>query len=259
MQVDSGGLDTGVPWTIAAPTSRSTPVCGTCLGEIPARTPPVRKGAAHTRVHHIGCVATTLGRLENLSGWIAMTDQAKTMAQHQWEARGVELQSQHELETPDIAVTQGPESEAQTQTGNSAEAGVIGLKNMNFWGNIPWSALHHRINTVKVVPETIRPAVADFRKALCEGAQSAADTATETMHIKALLFSDHIIFSTARRSRGGAREQRGETLARYPPAVANGMGRVMVSSVGRGQECRTESSRWGQICCSTDGVGCASH
>eukprot|EP00973_Karenia_brevis_P004759 653781-Karenia_brevis.AAC.1 len=56
-------------WHVSVPGSRSGAVCSTCCGNITAKTPRVRRGGAHARVHHIACVASQLGVVEDLAGW----------------------------------------------------------------------------------------------------------------------------------------------------------------------------------------------
>ena len=77
MHVDeegAGGAEAaaGPAWAISAPTSRSMAMCATCLGEVPARTPRVRRGGPGARVRHIGCVAHLCGPVDRLAGWSAL-------------------------------------------------------------------------------------------------------------------------------------------------------------------------------------------
>ena len=47
------------------------------------------------------------------------------------------------------------------------------LLHMGFWDGISWDALHDPIPTVRVVPEAVRYAIADLRKAMCDAALGA--------------------------------------------------------------------------------------
>ena len=83
-----------------------------------------------------------------------------------------------------------------------------------FWNRIPWDALHEPIRTTKIVPESIRPAIADLRRALCQKIGAETGQPMEECVLKALWFSDRILFATKRKARGGRRGQQGETLVR---------------------------------------------
>ena len=85
---------------------------------------------------------------------------------------------------------------------------------MEFWDLLSWDRLHDPVRTVRVVPGAIQCAVADLRKALCDAMLAATTEQEQARLLKAILFSDRLLFAAARRRRGGARGQRGETLAR---------------------------------------------
>ena len=88
------------------------------------------------------------------------------------------------------------------------------LRHMDFWSNVSWDSLHDPVITLTVMPEAVKPAIADLRKALSDAASAVAGTHAETIFSKALLFSDRILFSSVRKRRGGQRGQKGETVAR---------------------------------------------
>ena len=86
--------------------------------------------------------------------------------------------------------------------------------NLGFWRGVSWEQLHDPVGTMKVVPDAVRPAIAELRHAICKAAEPAQDPDMLNCCLKALLFSDRLLFAISRRGRGGSRGQRGETLAR---------------------------------------------
>ena len=64
------------------------------------------------------------------------------------------------------------------------------------------------------MPEAVRPPVAELRHAICKAYEAAQDPDSQNCCLKALLFSDRLLFAVAKKGRGGARGQRGDTLAR---------------------------------------------
>ena len=96
------------------------------------------------------------------------------------------------------------------------EPSVVGgtLLNLDFWRCVSWEQLHDPVGTSKVVPEAVRHSVAELRHAICKAYEAATDLDTQDSCLKALLFSDRLLFAVAKKGRGGARGQRGDTLAR---------------------------------------------
>ncbi len=88
------------------------------------------------------------------------------------------------------------------------------LANTNFWNTIPWSALHDPVRTFDVIPDAVKPAIADFTRCRAMGVQANQGTPQEEHYLKALFFSDRVLLSSSKRSRGGARGQKGETLTK---------------------------------------------
>ena len=215
-QAPSAVVSEGAQWSIAAPRSRHTAVCVTCCSDIAPRLPRVRRGHRFARAHHVGCVALQCGAVERLSGWDSLDDNAKTIAQTQYDS-AVEACPRA---PPGAGPTQGEPAEMDAEPSRDSVHHVVpesvtdDLRNMNFWNSIPWSALHDSVRSFDVIPPAAKPAIADFRQKIATEIAAHEGCADEELYLKALFFSDRLLFSSSKRSRGGARGQKGETLAR---------------------------------------------
>ena len=88
------------------------------------------------------------------------------------------------------------------------------LRNIDFWSEVDWEALHDPIRTMSIVPKELRLEIAELRGALARLACDSASQQDEVHAWKAFVFLDRLLFCASRRRRGGARGQRGETVNR---------------------------------------------
>ena len=173
----------------------------------------MRRGSARARVHHIGCVADQCGVLEQVRGWTTLAPDVQSVAR----AALNDTMAAGAAPAPHAdAEMQGAAARAEAEHVPRMSDASIGtdLRHMDFWSNVSWDSLHDPVITLTVVPEAVKPAIADLRKALSDAASAVAGTHAETIFIKALLFSDRLLFSSVRKRRGGQRGQKGETVAR---------------------------------------------
>ena len=131
----SSGLTYGL-WNISVPKGSTSAICGTCLEAIRPKEPRVRQGAAHSRVHHIGCTSTKCGPVSSVHGWtdLSFADQAKAQALFEVSAGA----NQSAVESILAAAGAGISDSMQVDE----DASTNRLSNMNFWDSIPWEALH---------------------------------------------------------------------------------------------------------------------
>ena len=179
------------------------------------------RGDKHSRVHHVACVALLCGRLENVTGWDALPEPARAAASTAADHRpGQERGQQHQ---PDVSIPLVlPRCEGGVENAGVASASFAAgpidarpsVTNLQFWDGIDWAALHQPVRVSRVVPDTVKPAIADLRKALADKVEAEVGGPAEESCMKALWFLDRLLFSTKRRTRGGRRGQHGETLAR---------------------------------------------
>ena len=144
-------------------------MCASCLGEVAARTPRVRCGERRARVHHISCAAARCGPLQSLPRWLELGEPAQTAALADYDSRSADANAvgdsaavadEGDAPMADVAVDAGAAAAPEADV----PAAVVGqLHGMEFWRLIPFDRLHDRVRTVKIVPEALRPAVADLR------------------------------------------------------------------------------------------------
>jgi len=207
------------------------------------------QGIAHARVHHVRCGAQRCGAsLESLPGWAQLAPPARAAAQAQQpqqpgSALGTAVAFPLFLPRCEgVQATIGSSADGppggSDGGGGQSHAGAAGaagsgrgagpsapqeetpqlhdktLKHMDFWSGVRWDALHDGVRTSRVVPQPLRPAVADLRKALAAEIANQEGRPLEEACFKALWFMDRLLFATRRRGRGGRRGQHGETVAR---------------------------------------------
>ena len=204
-------------WSVTAPQGRHIAICATCCSDIPPRMPRVRRGGERARVHHVGCVALQCGALNLLSGWSELSAQAKSVAMAQFDCSRASSSASASPEAPaesDVAMaSNGAASQAEAAPAAPGPEERL-LQRMAFWSEVPWRAMHDPIRSIDCVPDAAKPALAELRGSLAAAAQRSAGLAEEECYLKAFFFLDRLLFAAVRKQRGGARGQRGETVAR---------------------------------------------
>ena len=204
-------------WSISAPTGRHIALCATCCSDITSRMPRVRRGDVHGRVHHVGCVAAQCGPPQLLGGWGSLDSKSQAVAVAHYEGSpagdGPAAREQAQ-EQVDASMSSG--DHASRDAASPAEAGPEEriLQRMEFWDHVPWAALHDPTRSIDSVPNAVKGPLADLRGSLAAAAQRSAGCLEEENYLKAFFFLDRLMFAASRKQRGGARGQRGETVAR---------------------------------------------
>ncbi len=204
-------------WSISAPTGRHIALCATCCSDITSRMPRVRRGDVHGRVHHVGCVAAQCGPPQLLGGWGSLDSKSQAVAVAHYEGSpagdGPAAREQAQ-EQVDASMSSG--DHASRDAASPAEAGPEEriLQRMEFWDHVPWAALHDPTRSIDSVPNAVKGPLADLRGSLAAAAQRSAGCVEEENYLKAFFFLDRLMFAASRKQRGGARGQRGETVAR---------------------------------------------
>ena len=80
-------------------------------------------------------------------------------------------------------------------------------RDLQWWGQVPWEALHHRVRTVPTVPPQLHAEIAARRGALADAVLTNAGSPLEDAAWKALVFADRLLFHAARPQRSGTRGQ----------------------------------------------------
>ena len=109
-------------------------------------------------VHHVGCVARQLGRIEHVDGWTALSPQDRVAAQSACDSSTV-LAADTMHDTPSTQ----PDSAQQSAVGPSQSGSDLELRHMDFWSRVAWDELYGSVNTISVVPEALRPTISDLR------------------------------------------------------------------------------------------------
>lgn len=101
------------------------------------------------------------------------------------------------------------------------------IRDIEWWNEVPWTALHERLRTVPAIPDQLHVEIASCRAALADAVLTHTGTHLEDAAWKAMAFTDRLLFHTARPSRGGARG-RGAPECHHRPAhsrlLARGLG-----------------------------------
>ena len=184
-------------------------------------------------MHHIGCLADRIDSLDQLQGWSSLPPDVQALAQHAYDSSN-EASSGVARAPADTS-----DSHATAADGRVADTGIAGaeaehvLRHLDFWDRITWEELHDSEQTIRVVPEAVRPGITDYRQAICEAALSASDSSSAARALKALLFSDQLLSFLAEASRRLKRAKRRVSMQDACAAAKTSLGRSLGNLMGR--------------------------